>query len=84
MSQSQKYQEGEGSDRQKDNGQQLQMAIWRGASRRRAKGQRKGDVNVGKVVPSQGDKSIPTVAEGYQITGYKRPGKGNTMWTNLF
>ena len=34
------------------------------------KGQSKGDVNVGKkVVPSPGDKSIPPVAEGYQITG---------------
>lgn len=84
MSLPQRYQEGEGSGRQKDNGQQLWMATRGGASRWEAKGQRKGDVNVGKkVVPSRGDKSIPPVAEGYQIAGRERPGKGDTETSKL-
>ncbi len=41
-----------------------------GGSRWETKGPSKRDVNVGKmVVPFPGDKSIPAVADGYQITG---------------
>lgn len=44
------------------------MGIRGEVGRWETKGQSKGDVNVGKeIVPSRGEKSIPPVAEGYQV-----------------
>lgn len=63
MSLAQKYPQVEGSGRQNDNGLQLWMDIQGGWSRWKAKGWRKGSINVEKKVgPSWRDKSILPIA----------------------